>query len=126
MTEVIPRLHIGNWHDARENLNTMHVVTVACDSPVTGRVKFDLIDGPGNNRELIVQAANYVMDAHDYGDNVLVHCHGGRSRSGVVTVLAMTKITGKNVCECYDLLVNTHKSTRIHPFLSKLLLEILL
>lgn len=125
MTEVIPRLFIGNWHDASRYLGTMHVVTVAHDSPVTGHAKFDLVDGPGNNKETLIAAIEYAYEAYQRGETVLIHCHGGRSRSGTVTVAALVKITGKNLCECYDMLKDKHHETRIHPYLSLMLLEIL-
>jgi hypothetical protein len=47
MTEFIPNLFIGDWHDAR-NAVGLHVVTVAIDSPFVGHKHFKLIDGPGN------------------------------------------------------------------------------
>lgn len=125
MTEVIPRLFIGNWHDAKQLMSTMHVVTVAEDSPVTGAAKFGMVDGPGNPPELLIEAARHAAEAHAQGKIVLIHCHGGRSRSGVVTVAALMRITGKTMCECYDLLKDKHEITRIHPHLAQLLFEVM-
>ncbi len=125
MTEVITRLWIGSWRDAEERASAMHVVTVAHDSPFTGIAKFGLIDGPGNAPELLNAAADHVCEAYEGGATVLVHCHGGRSRSAAVIVLALSKITGKSLCELYDLLANKHDKTRIHPHLSALLFEVL-
>lgn len=122
MTEIIPRLFIGNWHDAQQHLTDMHVVTVAHDSPVTGNAKFGMVDGPGNTPELVIDAARYAAEAHSKGDRVLIHCHGGRSRSGVVSVATLMLVTGKSLCESYDLLKDRHEMTRIHPYLSLLLL----
>lgn len=126
MTEVIDKLFIGNWHDAQRQMvgsPRMHVVTVAQDSPITGDKKFSLVDGPGNPPELIIEAAKYVAEVHERGEQVLVHCHGGRSRSGVVTTAALMLITKKNLCECYDLLKDQHEITRIHPYLSLILIN---
>lgn len=123
MKEVISRLFIGNWMEASENAGSMYVVTCACDSPFTGNARFDLIDGPGNNLQTILDAADHVAKAHAEGKTVFVHCQGGRSRSGIVTVLAMVKITGKSFCECYDALAIAYERTRIHPHLSLLVLE---
>lgn len=111
MTEVMPNLFIGHWMDARDVRHpgsAFHVVTVAHDSPVTGDAKFDLVDGPGCDPEAIEAAAAHVAEAHRAGKRVLVHCHGGRSRSGIVTVLAMALITGRQFFECYDALMNSH------------------
>lgn len=123
MTEVMPRLFIGNWHDAQRQMGNLHVVTVAHDSPVTGDAKFGMVDGPGNPPELLLDAAKHAAQAHADGKSVLIHCHGGRSRSGVVTVAALMIITQKPLCECYDLLKDRHEITRIHPYLSLLLMN---
>ena len=129
MTELIPRLYIGNWHDARDNMGIMHIVTVASDSPVTGNVKFDLVDGPGNLLSTFADAVEAVCRAHESGEKVLVHCVGGRSRSAAVIVVAATKITGRPFCEIYDDLLRKHDGSgtgaRIHPYLSILMLEAL-
>lgn len=123
MTEVMPRLFIGDWRDAERSIGQLHIVTCAHDSPITGNAKFGLVDGPGNPPELLIAAAEYAAEAYIKGkQGVLIHCHGGRSRSGVVMVATMIKITGKPLCECYDLLMNRHEITRIHPYLSLLLL----
>jgi len=100
----------------------MYIVTVAHDSPVTGNAKFALVDGPGNPPELIIEAARCAAAAYGSGNRVLVHCHGGRSRSGVVMVATLILITGRPLCECYDMLKDKHETTRIHPYLSLLLL----
>lgn len=123
MTEVHPNLFIGNWHDAQRHLDSMYVVTVAHDSPVTGSAKFPLVDGPGNPPELVIEAARHAAEAHKAGKKVLIHCHGGRSRSGVVTVAALMLITGNNLCNCYDQVKDHHEITRIHPYLSLILLS---
>lgn len=121
--EVIERLHIGNWQEARDAAETIHVVTVAFDSPHIGHIKFDLIDGPGNTLDMFSAAVDHVHLMHKVGKRILVHCHGGRSRSAAVVVAAMMKITGKNLCECYDLLHERNQRTRIHPHMSLLLLR---
>lgn len=123
MTEVMPRLFIGNWHDAQRQNGNMYVVTVAHDSPVTGDIKFGMVDGPGNTPELFLDAAKHAAEAYSAGKSVLIHCHGGRSRSGVVTVAALMLITKKPLCECYDLLKDRHEITRIHPYLSLMLMN---
>ena len=126
MTELIPRLFIGNWHEARSSVG-MHVVTVAVDSEYIGHRHYHLIDGPGNNQDVFDSAVAEVCRAYSDGSTVLVHCGGGRSRSAAVIVAAATKLTGRPMCQLYDELLHKHDGTgtgaRIHPFLAVLLLE---
>lgn len=131
MTELIPRLFIGNWHEAREYhyKDGLHVVTVAIDSEYIGDAHFKLIDGPGNSREEFDAAIDYVCKIYNNMERVLVHCVGGRSRSAAVIVAAAVRITGRSFCDVYDDLLRKHdgtgKGARIHPHLSLLLLEVL-
>lgn len=131
MTELIPRLFIGNWHEARDRHHTegLHVVTVASDSQYIGDAHFKLVDGPGNSREEFEAAVDYVCCAYNNMHRVLVHCVGGRSRSAAVIVAAAVRITGRPICDVYDTLIHAHDGTgwgaRIHPHLSQLLLEVL-
>lgn len=124
MTEVIPNLFIGNWQEAREAANerNKYIITVANDSPFIGDEKFDLVDGPGNDINIFLNAVKATVSSYRYENKVLVHCHGGRSRSGVVVVAAIMILMNKNMCEAYDLLANKYERTRIHPHLSKFLL----
>lgn len=46
MTELIPDLFIGNWHEARDADERFYVITVASDSEFIGDRHFKLIDGP--------------------------------------------------------------------------------
>ncbi len=128
MTELIPGLFIGNWHEARSAVD-MHVVTCAVDSEFIGDAYFTLIDGPGNSQEQFSAAVGYVCNAHAVHDKVLVHCIGGRSRSAAVIVAAAVRITGRPFCEVYDDLLRMHdghgSGARIHPYLAMLLLEAL-
>lgn len=129
MTELIPRLFIGNWHEARDrhHKDGLHVVTVAVDSEYVGDAHFKLIDGPGNSKEEFDGAVDYVCRVYNNMERVLVHCVGGRSRSAAVIVAAAVKITGRPFCEVYDDLLRKHDGhgvgARIHPHLSAILLE---
>jgi protein-tyrosine phosphatase len=127
MTELIPDLYIGNWHEARAAKGSMHIVTVASDSEFVGDQHFKLVDGPGNSVLVFREAVEAVYAAHRSGKKVLVHCVGGRSRSAAVIVAAATKLTGKHFCEVYDELLRRHDGAgtgaRIHPHLSVMLLE---
>ncbi len=126
MTELIPKLYIGNWHEARA-AQGFYIVTVASDSLFQGDAFFPLIDGPGNSQELFDSAVDTVVKLYPKMDRVLVHCIGGRSRSAAVIVAAATRLTKRPFCEVYDELLRLHDFTgggaRIHPHLSTLLLK---
>ena len=125
MTELIPNLHIGNWHEAR-GTHGFYVVTVACDSPFVGHRHFALVDGPGNSEITFRAAVDAVIEAYSCEKkNVLVHCISGRSRSAAVIVAAAVKLTNRSFCEIYDELLRKHDGTRIHPHLAVLLLNFL-
>jgi len=128
MTELIPNLFIGNWHEARDSQG-FYVITVAHDSGFVGHQHFRLVDGPGNEASVFKEAVEAVCCAYRENKKVLVHCVGGRSRSAAVIVAAATKLTGRPFCEVYDDLLRKHdgtgKGARIHPYLSLLLLECL-
>lgn len=120
MTEVIPNLFIGNWQEAKKSsLSGMYVITVAVDSPYVGNEHFKLIDGPGNQRETFDSAVDSVVKAFSEGKRVMVHCVGGRSRSGAVLCKSVARILGKNICEAYDMIAARHDPIRIHPALSE-------
>lgn len=123
MTEIMENLFVGNWMEAKSCSDEFYVVTVAHDSPFVGKEHFKLVDGPGNDPDMIVRAARSVCIAHRDGKKVMVHCHGGRSRSGAIAVLSVMMITGENLCRCYDLVKDKHEITRIHPYLSEILLS---
>lgn len=128
MTELIPNLFIGNWHEAR-GAQGFHVITVAHDSEFIGHQHFKLIDGPGNEEVEFRNAVDAVCESHRKGDKVLVHCIGGRSRSAAVIVAAAVRLTGRSFCDVYDELLRKHDGAgwgaRIHPHLALLLLEVL-
>jgi len=127
MTELIPNLFIGNWHEARAAIG-MYVITVAVDSPFVGHAHFKLIDGPGNDAATFHAAVDAVCQAHRDGKKVLVHCVGGRSRSAAVIVAAATILSCEPMCKIYDELLRKHDGpgtgARIHPHLSRFIIDL--
>jgi len=103
----------------------MHVITVAHDSPFHGHEKFDLVDGPGNDPTVFKAAVTAVCNAAINGNKpILVHCHGGRSRSAAVLVAAIARLNNLSVFEAYERVIAKHDPVRIHPAMSKLLMEV--
>ena len=126
MTEFIPNLYIGNWHEARV-AQGFYIVTVAEDSEFVGNEHFKLVDGPGNEETIFQEAVDAVCGAYRNNQKVLVHCIGGRSRSAAVIIAAAVVLTERPFCELYDELLRKHDGpgtgARIHPHLSTMLLE---
>ena len=90
MNWIIDQIAIGNYRDAEAPPSDIDAVLClregCCDE---GRTDIDvlcipLIDGPGNDPRRVQQAIGFIADVVDAGDNVLVHCHAGRSRSVVI------------------------------------------
>lgn len=122
MTQIIDRLWIGNWQEAK-GARGFRVVTVAIDAPFRGHHVFGLYDGPGNTQALFDEAVKAVVELHRAGHQVVVHCVSGRSRSGAVAVRAIGSLRNIGLCEAYDLTAVKHDRLRIHPALSELLLQ---
>lgn len=121
MTEVIPKLWLGDQEEAKFTQD-FYIITVAIDAEFIGNEHHKIVDGPGNKKATFIKAVNSVVKAYNNHDKILVHCIGGRSRSAAVIVAAATKITKQPVCEIYDSLIAKHDIARIHPYLSLLLL----
>lgn len=97
MNEVIPDLWIADIEDVREqSLDCDHVVTV-CQDEVSDNVGcqysfYCMSDGPDNeyggdhSYELWVEAVEDVLQSYIEGNEIVVHCHMGRSRSASVCV----------------------------------------
>lgn len=124
-TEIIPRLSVGNWQSAKNAPAGTYIITVARDAPFVGRLKFDLVDGPGNDLKTWNDAVEAVVSCYNSGHNILVHCVSGRSRSVGVTVAALKRIKRINIYEAYDWVKAHRDETSIHPAISDLMLDAL-
>jgi len=98
-TRVHHQLTIANIaHVRQEPLDCDRVITV-CQEPVTENVSvpyefYSLSDGDDEyggecSYELFEAVASSLVDALQRGDDVLIHCHRGQSRSASVAVAAM-------------------------------------
>ena len=107
MNEVAPGVFIGGWHDARDHAHEFDaVINCAIDAPCYGGAHhFPLVDGPGNARELMQSAIEQVITEMKAGRRILVHCVGGKSRSVVVTAMALSRVTGVSFSDAIDSIV---------------------
>jgi len=98
-TRVHGHLTIANIaHVRQESLGCDRVITV-CQEPVTDNVNvpyewYDLADGEDSgyggecSYELFAAAAHSLAGAFHRGEDVLIHCHRGQSRSASVAIAA--------------------------------------
>lgn len=100
MDEVSPGLFVGALSDAGdEPLLQEHgvdrVVSLTHEDPENGFPdsvsvsKFEMMDGPQNDLEVLKEAVQDVVSALDSGESVLVHCSRGASRSVCVAATAV-------------------------------------
>lgn len=129
MIPIRPNLWIAyNWYEVQDLLgkpHDYHVITVAEESPVKGKEFFPLKKGKGNDIKEFWKACHSVMDsAFNLGRKTLVHSVEGDNRSPAVVVGALMILEHNDLEASYKELVNKYPKVRIHPYLSKLLLEL--
>jgi protein-tyrosine phosphatase len=110
MNEVADGIFAGTVSDAEdESMLREHcvdtVVSLTHDDPDTGpvaRVDVPMLDGPQNEYESFVDAAETVIERREAGQRVLVHCSAGASRSPAVAAAAMTRLTDRDLGEAFE------------------------
>lgn len=120
-------LYIGNGNDARDllrqrSLDIRNVVNVAKDLEGPWfhgefrNYKVPLLDGPGNEAYQYALGAHIVRTLLDQGKKVLLHCHGGVSRSPAVGAMALVLIgRAKNLQNAFDVIKASRKAADINP-----------
>ena len=104
MNKVHSNIWIGNSRDARIPNGTIDAnLNVALDliysAPVQKYVKVGLVDGPGNEQKDFNLAVDILDELIKKGNNVLVHCHSGVSRSVSVVTVYLAKESGRSFDE---------------------------
>lgn len=89
MDWITEQIAIGNFSDARALPAGIDAVLCLIDNCCDERVDVDavsvpLVDGPGNDKESVEEAIEYLSEVVDAGRRIMVHCHAGRSRSVVI------------------------------------------
>ncbi|ELZ49730.1 Dual specificity protein phosphatase [Halorubrum distributum JCM 9100] len=110
MDEVTAGLFVGTVSDAEaggllEDRGIDVVVSLTHDDPDTGtvaRVDVPMTDGPRNESESFVAAAETVVERREAGQRVLVHCSAGASRSPAVAAAATTRLTDRDLGEAFE------------------------
>ena len=112
-------LWLGNAHDGRDlrailDAEIKAVVQVAAEEPPLALTReliscrFPLLDGPGNDPNLMRVAVMTVATLLEMRIPLLVCCGGGMSRSPVVAALALAVLTKKNPDECLKRVAEHH------------------
>lgn len=141
MNEIIPDLWISDIYYVREeSLDVDHVVT-CCQEDVSDNVGcqysfYCMSDGPDNEfggdhrYELWVEAVEDVLESYVAGNEILVHCHAGRSRSASVCVAVVGMLRRYSygearsfVCESRYIQMDRHLADHARRFLEERLGE---
>ncbi len=112
---------VGPW-DALADAGFAHVVCLTEDQPrydpaplvATAVALQDLFarpapDDPERDRARTLAAARFVVERHRAGDGVVVHCHGGRGRTGMVLGCALVML-GHDPDDTVDWLHRTQRT----------------
>lgn len=124
MDFVTDRIAIGHSNDARNFeqlkdegitavLNTAFDLDIDYSSEDLDYYKVGLTDGPGNSIYILVSAFYCLKALSKKHKKVLVHCHAGRSRSGIVVSLFLA-ITQKKSLDAAILEIREERS-KVNP-----------
>jgi len=113
MDQVSPGLFVGTVEDAgdesllRENgvdrvVSLTHGDPEAGFSGSTSVSRFEMMDGPRNDRQVFEKAVESVVSGLGSGEVVLVHCSRGASRSPSVAACAVALHQGVRIEEAFE------------------------
>jgi protein-tyrosine phosphatase len=102
MDWITDQIAIGNYIDAIECASDVDAILClklnCCDTRTDIDVLcFPMNDGPGNKKENILDAVEYISDVVSSGGKILVHCHAGRSRSVSIVAAYLNKYEGQTI-----------------------------
>jgi protein-tyrosine phosphatase len=125
MDEVFTGIYVGTESDAGdESLLRKHgidtVISLTHSNPQTGdttRVDVPMIDGPQNSYKAFAKAVETVVENVEDGRGVLVHCSAGSSRSPSVSAAAITQLSGINLNEAFNQIIEQRPETDPHDAL---------
>lgn len=129
MDQITNNLWIGDIQDVRERSTSQfeRVITV-CQENVEDNVGcrydfFNMSDGPANgyggdsSYEMFHEAAITLLGALTYGENVLIHCHMGQSRSVSVAAAVLGVMHGVNYQSSFELIEDNRPQAHPEPHL---------
>jgi hypothetical protein len=105
MNQVLPRLWISDIESARETTRDFDTVVTACQDGIEDSIgedvtyqQYNLADGAQDTAggrcdyDIFRRTAQTVRSAHVAGNNTLVHCHLGVSRSASIVIAVVGAI----------------------------------
>ena len=132
MNRVGPGLWVCDIATVRERPTDRfdRIVTVCQDSvaanvsPATAYHHVALSDGPPEghvpgacDRETVARAIDHVVAGLESGDETLVHCHAGRSRSPTIAAAALAIHTDQDFDDALYAVTQTNGPTFPHPMI---------
>lgn len=129
MDQITDNLWIGDIQDVREGDTSRfdRVITV-CQDEVSDNVGcnyhfFNMSDGPANgyggdhSYELFHEAAMFALASLTYGENLLIHCHMGQSRSVSVAAAALVVKEGQSYEWAFKTIERSRPEAHLDPHL---------
>ena len=125
MDEVVDGLFVGTARDAGNKAlmceyDVEAIVSLTHDGPDNGFpsnlnvVRLPMKDGPQNDQQVFEQAVTHVLSRLRAGDNVLVHCSAGASRSPAVAATALALYNEVGLETAFEQVKNRRNATDPH------------
>lgn len=123
---ITDKIGIGDSSDGRQVPSVFDaILNVAIDldiPPTQGRVlrhKVGLVDGPGNDDDLLISAVLVLHSLNKRHNRVLVHCHEDKSRSVMVVSVYVSIIGGMEFDKVLKEVMKSKGVTDYRPALYK-------
>lgn len=127
INQVHPQLWIANITAARtSDMGSFDAIVTTCQDSIEDHIPegtayhfFEMADGPHcgyggrSDYEYFEYAARTILHHLDDGDNVLVHCHMGQSRSASTSIAALAVLESTDYHEMYSRVEDSRP--QIHP-----------
>lgn len=117
MIKINEKLFVSNRNYTRKLLDSVGircVINLSHEQTPFQNMQIPLFDGPGNRWWDIVSAVDEVEKHITQGENVLVNCDAGNSRSPLIIVLYLVR-TGMSLDDALTFIKKLHPTSNIHP-----------
>ncbi|KAL4630550.1 dual specificity protein phosphatase 10 [Arapaima gigas] len=114
LTAILPFLYLGNEHDAQDlelmqRLNIGYILNVTTHLPLyhyeKGLFNYKRLPATDSNkqnlRQYFEEAFEFIEEAHQAGQGLLIHCQAGVSRSATIVIAYLMKHTWMTMTDAY-------------------------